>query len=90
MRACLRFAFDALSHRPGWSEAFDWGTAIDARGEELCRLLSEPTTYVYVAGLEIIRDQLNEVMAEMAGSNQTWFRWKEDLVAEGRWIELLY
>ncbi|GAA5507630.1 hypothetical protein [Novipirellula caenicola] len=83
-------AFNALSNRPGWSETADWGAAIEDRGEELCRLLSEPTTYVYVAGLEVIRDQLDEVMAEIAGSNQTWFRWKEDLEAEGRWIELLY
>jgi ferredoxin--NADP+ reductase len=83
-------AFDALSQRPGWNDQSDWGTAMHARGEQLCKLLAEPKTYVYLAGLEQIRDELDEVLAEVAGSNQTWFKWKTDLQAEGRWIELLY
>ncbi len=83
-------AFNALSKRPGWSDATDWGTALHERGEELCKLLSDPNTYVYIAGLEKIREELDDVLAEVAGSNQTWFRWKSDLEAEGRWIELLY
>jgi ferredoxin--NADP+ reductase len=83
-------AFDALSKRPGWSDDSDWGTAMHARGEELCKLLSNPKTYVYVAGLEKIRDELDDVLAEVVGSNQTWFHWKTVLEAEQRWIELLY
>lgn len=83
-------AFNAMAKRPGWSEATDWGSAMDARSEELGRLLSEPHTYVYVAGLAKIIDELDLVLAEVAGSNQTWFRWKEDLKAEGRWVELVY
>lgn len=83
-------AFDALSKRPGWSDASDWGTAMLARGEELSRLLSDPKTYVYVAGLEKIRDELDSVLAEVAGSNQRWFQLKAELEAEHRWIELLY
>ena len=83
-------AFDALSNRPGWSDSVDWGNALHTRGEELCELLSDPKTYVYLAGLEKIRDELDDVLAEVAGSNQTWFGWKDDLEAEGRWIELLY
>ena len=83
-------AFDALSNRPGWSDASDWGTAMLARAEELAELLSDPKTYVYVAGLEKIRDELDEVLAEVAGSSQRWFRWKAELEAEHRWIELLY
>lgn len=83
-------AFDALSKRPGWTDKGDWEAALHARGEELCDLLSDPKTYVYLAGLEKIRDELDDVLAEVAGSNQTWFKWKADLEAEGRWIELLY
>lgn len=83
-------AIDALSKRPGWSDDSDWGTAMHARGEELCKLLSNPKTYVYVAGLEKIRNELNDVLAGVAGSNQTWLHWKADLEAEQRWIELLY
>lgn len=83
-------AFNALSNRPGWSDANEWGTAMHDRGEELCRLLSDPKTHVYLAGLEKIRNELDDVLAEVAGSNQTWYHWKSDLEAEGRWIELLY
>ena len=83
-------AFNALAKRPGWSDRTDWGTTLHARAEELCTLLSDPKTYVYLAGLKPIRDELNDVLAEIAGSNQTWFHWQADLEAEGRWIELLY
>ena len=79
-----------LSKRPGWSDASDWGTAMHARGEELCELLADPKTYVYLAGLEKIRDELDDVLAEVAGSNQSWFQWKRNSRTEGRWIELLY
>ncbi len=83
-------AIDALSARPGWSDQLDWGTALHAHGKELCELLSDSRTYVYVAGVEKIRDELDDVLAQVAGSNQIWFEWKSDLQAEGRWIELLY
>jgi ferredoxin--NADP+ reductase len=83
-------AIDALSKRPGWSDDSDWGTSMHARGEELCKLLSNPKTYVYVAGLEKIRNELDDVLAGVAGSIQTWFHWKADLEADQRWIELLY
>jgi ferredoxin--NADP+ reductase len=68
-------AIDALSKRPGWSDDSDWGTSMHARGEELCKLLSNPKTYVYVAGLEKIRNELDDVLAGVAGSIQTWFHW---------------
>ncbi len=83
-------AIDALSKRPGWSETIDWSAAMQSRGEELCKLLADPKTYVYLAGLEEIRDELDDVLAEVAGSNQRWFQWKEELQDDDRWIELLY
>lgn len=83
-------AINALSARPGWSAEIDWGAALHSRGEELCNLLSSPTTHVYVAGLQSIRDELDDVLADIAGSNQTWFRWKAELEADHRWTELTY
>lgn len=83
-------AIDALSPRPGWSQQPDWGASLFQHGEELCRMLSAPKTYVYLAGVARILSDLDDVMAEIAGSNQTWYDWKEDLKAEGRWVELLY
>ena len=83
-------AIEAISKRPGWSDDIDWGSALHSRGEELCKLLSDAKTHVYVCGLEQLRDALDQVFAEVVGSNQRWFRWKAELQAEHRWIELLY
>jgi ferredoxin--NADP+ reductase len=83
-------AFDALSKRPGWSDVHDWGTAMRSRAEELCKALTSPKTYVYLAGLRQIRDELDQVLSEIAGSGQRWQHWKSELEAEHRWIELLY
>ena len=83
-------AIAALSPRPEWSEAPDWGSAIESRGAELWRLMGNPSTYVYVAGLESIRERLDKVFAKIAGSEERWVRRKAELEAGGRWVELLY
>ena len=83
-------AIAALSPRPHWSDAIAWDHAIGARGEEIWRWLAEPDTYVYVAGLERIRDELDQVFTRIAGSEAAWRRRKAELVAGGRWVELLY
>lgn len=83
-------AIAALSQRPHWSETIDWQAAIADRGEELWRLLSDPKTYVYLAGLEQIRDQLDAVFVQLAGKIDKWQRRKAELVAGQRWVELLY
>ena len=83
-------AFKALSPRPSWSANIDWESALSERGEELWRLLGQPNTYVYIAGLEKMRGELDAALAEIAGSEQKWNRRKAELMAGGRWVELLY
>lgn len=83
-------AFRALSPRPHWGDPIAWDTALGQRGKELWKVLGEPKTYVYVAGLEPIRDALDRVLAEMAGSDDAWRQRKSVLTEEGRWVELLY
>jgi ferredoxin--NADP+ reductase len=83
-------AIRALSARPTWSPRIDWGEALESRGEELWNLLGEPQTYVYVAGLESIRDELDAVFARIAGAKDKWARRKAELEAGRRWIELVY
>ena len=53
-------------------------------------MLGAPKTYVYVAGLEEVRDVLDGVFATLAGSADKWARRKAELIAGGRWVELLY
>jgi ferredoxin--NADP+ reductase len=72
------------------SEQYRWSDALMSRGKQLAQLLCDPNTYVYIAGLENIRDELEDVLREVAGSNQRWEKWKQQLVRDGRWIELLY
>ena len=83
-------AIEALSQRPHWTDQIDWSAAIEPRGEELWKAMMEPNTYVYVAGLEPIGKQLDAVFAKICGSAEKWARRKAELVAGGRWVELLY
>ena len=83
-------AFQALSPRPNWADPIAWDRAIAERGDELWKLLGDPKTYVYVAGLEKMIGQLDKVFAGLAGSKQKWERRKAELIAGRRWVELVY
>jgi len=83
-------AFKALSPRPNWADPIAWDQAIAERGAELWEMLESARTYVYVAGLEKMRDELDRVFSNLAGSHITWERRKAELMAGGRWVELLY
>jgi len=83
-------AFKAMSPRPNWADPIAWDRAILERGEELWDMLGNPKTYVYVAGLEKMRDELDAVFGRLAGTPERWKRRKAELVAGGRWRELLY
>ncbi|HXV75200.1 MAG TPA: hypothetical protein VD788_02705 [Candidatus Polarisedimenticolaceae bacterium] len=83
-------AFRALSPRPNWADPIAWDRAIAERGIELWEMFSDPKTYVYVAGLEKMRDQLDAIFATIAGSKERWQRRKAELAAGRRWVELLY
>jgi len=83
-------AFKALSPRPNWADPIAWDYAIEQRAEEIWGMLSEDSTYVYVAGLEQIRDSLDELFGGMSGSAESWKKKKTALIEQGRWVELLY
>jgi ferredoxin--NADP+ reductase len=83
-------AFKALSPRPTWAAPIDWEGTLARRGKQLWSLLGQPNTYVYVAGLEKMRGELDKAFGEIAGSEQKWARRKSELAAGGRWVELLY
>jgi ferredoxin--NADP+ reductase len=53
-------------------------------------LLGQPSTYVYVAGPEKMREQLDVAFAKIAGSETKWERRKAELTAGARWVELIY
>ncbi|MBK8977395.1 MAG: ferredoxin-NADP reductase [Planctomycetes bacterium] len=83
-------AIRALSANPVWEADIDWQTPLQKRADEIWQMLQQPNTRVYLAGLEKIRDQLHQVFAQIAGTDSRWQRRHAELVAGGRWVELLY
>jgi ferredoxin--NADP+ reductase len=83
-------AFEALSPRPSWNDPIAWDGAIHERGQELWQMLGDPSTRVYVAGLEKMLEALDAIFADLAGSQKEWERRKAELMAGGRWVELVY
>lgn len=83
-------AFRALSPRPHFGDAIDWGPTLVERGRELWRRLSLSNTYVYLAGLRSASEALDRALATVAGSKDQWRRRKAELQAGERWVELLY
>jgi ferredoxin--NADP+ reductase len=83
-------AFKAVSPRPNWADPIAWDYCLEERSAEILEMLDEPNTYVYVAGLSNVREDLDKVFADMTGSPERWERRRAELVAGGRWTELLY
>ncbi len=81
-------AFKALSPRPNWADPIAWDFAIEDRAEEIWNMLDDDHTFVYVAGLAPVRDALDELFASIGGED--WPKKKAELIASGRWVELLY
>jgi len=83
-------AFEALSPRP----AFDAPPALDRvlieNSREVWEMVQSPKTFVYVAGLMEAAQKFESAMVVAAGDEQTWRIRRGELVAEGRFSELLY
>lgn len=83
-------AFEAVSPRP----AFDHPPALDnlllENREEIWELVDDPKTYVFVAGLENAKKKFDKAMASISGSEAAWQARRADLVASGRYSELIY
>ena len=83
-------AFKALSPRPNWADPIAWDQAIEDRADEILNLLSDEHTHVYIAVQKKIRDELDALFSGVVGSANGWAKQKDELVEQGRWVELLY
>jgi ferredoxin--NADP+ reductase len=83
-------AVEVLSPRPARNEPAAFERAIRLHKAEVWSLILDPNTYVYLAGLESLRNMLETALAELAGSTDEWARIKASIVADDRWAELLY
>lgn len=83
-------AFEALSPRPHFDEPAQIGDEVKAHAEDVWSLIQDPKTYVYVSGLSSLEETLDEVLAELAGSEEAWKNLKQELIAHHRWSTLFY
>lgn len=83
-------AFEAVSPRPHMDDPIALDHTLEQHSKEVWKMILDPDTYVYVAGLEKIRDMLDKAFIKMAGSKEKWERRKAELLAGKRWMELLY
>ncbi len=83
-------AFQALSPRPHWHEHIILDQILEEHEEEVWEMICAHNTYVYIAGLSGINVMLDKAFSKMAGSSEKWHRRRKELVAGGRWTELLY
>jgi ferredoxin--NADP+ reductase len=72
----------------------DEGDALKAgvadHAAEIWKLIQEPKTHVYLAGMVKIAKSLDDTMSQAAGSGDLWRQTKQQLVRERRWSELTY
>ena len=83
-------AFEALSAKPHFDDPAQIDRTLKENAREVWQLIQDPKTYIYVSGLTRLEDALDNVLAEIAGSEEVWQATKEDLLAQHRWSTLFY
>lgn len=83
-------AFQALSHRPHWADPLAMDYALEARADEMLKMVLEDNAYIYIAGREEIGQALDRLFASRVGPEEVWHQLKADLKEQGRWVELIY
>jgi sulfite reductase alpha subunit-like flavoprotein len=83
-------AFQAVSPRPGFAAPAAIDKAIEQNAAEVLQMLKAPNTHVFIAGVEIMEPSVEKALTAVAGSDAEWKKIKGQLVATGRWHELLY
>jgi len=83
-------AFHALSPRPHWSDPIKLDAALEERTEEILEMLGKTNTYLYVAGYEKVKENLDKAFSRILGSKEKWSTRKAELIAGGKWAEIIY
>ena len=83
-------AFSALSPRPHWGDPIELDKAIEERAAEIIEMLGQANTYVYVAGYEKVKENLDKAFANILGSRKKWETRKAELIAGDKWAEVIY
>jgi len=83
-------AFQAVSPRPAFNAPIAMDKLLEQNAAEVWEIVNSPDSRVYVAGMTQMRDMMVRAMAASAGSPEAWASKHNELVAAGRWLEVLY
>jgi ferredoxin--NADP+ reductase len=83
-------AFSVLTERPLSGAEEGLQQSLRNHIDECVRLMNEPNTFVFLAGLEKAAVVLDNLMIEAFGSKEEWEKVKSNLIERDRWAELLY
>lgn len=83
-------AFRAVSPKPHFGVPPSLEDALSAHAAEVWSLLQEPLTQVYLAGPQAMLDGVERVLEKAAGAPDRWRSQRQEIVAQGRWHEVLY
>ena len=83
-------AFDAVSPRPHMGDPVDLEQTIAKNAGEVWAMVQDPDTFVYIAGVEEIRELFDSAVTKIATSPEKWQRRKTEMMAGGRWAEITY
>ena len=83
-------AFHALSPRPHMADPIALDQAIEGRAAEIVEMLKQTNAHIYVAGYDKVKALLDKAFANILGSKEKWETRKAELMAGGKWVEVIY
>lgn len=83
-------AFGALITRPLASESDTLKATMNEHATEVWKLMQDPDTHVYLAGLGKVSETFDRIMEKETGGAGVWAKAKERMRSQGRWSELVY
>jgi len=83
-------AFEAVSPRPAFNAPAALDQALERNAVEVWQIVTAADSRVYVAGLRQMHDMIASAMSNIAGAASVWTEKRNEMVAAGRWVEVLY
>ena len=83
-------AFQTISPRPAFDVPVEIDKAIAQNAAEVWEMLQSGDTYIYLAGAEDMQSRVDQALAGITGSIDTWMDLKDAMKASRRWNEVTY
>ncbi|MDD5057705.1 MAG: FAD-binding oxidoreductase [Sideroxydans sp.] len=83
-------AFQVLSPRPAFDAPIALDKVLERNSAEVWEMVNGPDSQVYMAGVKQMHDMIDNTMSRIAGSAEAWTAKRDELIAAGRWMEVLY